>query len=996
MRNNLSRFAFAAILVAVLFTQAAFAYKVHLNQVGFGATAQKQAVYNGTPTGTITIRSIDGGTVKQTIPSGVPKTWEHSGELTNRLLDFSSVTTPGNYAIFENNTMISPPFQIGVSYDKLTRDALRFYYYHRADYAISGTYAEGFARSAGHSGKSATIYNFAGTSTSNTITSYRGWYDAGDYGRYVVNSGISVYTLLALYEKYADKIPALNIPPDGTLPLLLAEIKWNLDWMLTMQDVTDGGVYHKMTTKDFPDLSTTPAGDISSLMVMGKTTAATLDFAAVMAVASRIYRPLNPSYADQMLAAAKKAWNWATTNPVYCYNRNSDYLSTCDYKSNDPTNTGPYEDDDIDDEFFFAAVALSTVTDATEQSTLGLSTHINQFGNFYDAPSWKNVGTLGNYEIIRNKNKFQAKYDDVLNLLTRHADWMLSEYENGYGLPIGNIFWWGSNSEVTNIGILFMELYEATKNIKYKNAAQATFDYVLGRNPIDQSYVTGYGNKSPLYPHDRLTIGSYNGRVFPGQVVGGVASGCYDDGKYYDKSPVEGPAATRYKDDKNCPAWNEITINWNAPVAYLSAVLSEPDGSPIEKIELVTKIDNFANGSAAGITAGEVWDNSVVNQGAGTTTISNVPVFNASGKYAELVSVSISLPSWDDWAQAAIELNTENNGVLYDLAQCSNGFRYKYRGKAHRFSLDFKDNDLGVTYYYKNTMSDVNVGGEWTTITANYSNNKVSCNVDDHNVDCYSDFARDYYDGANCGGNSSCPTKKTIPLNLSKVKQINWIVRPFGGTPPLTVTGNLQIKDFECLGILTVIGSIEEKNCIDAGKIWENSECRDKRPDEICLEAGNTWVSGQCKTPAQICTDAGKVLSNDGITCRDKTPEEICLGAGKIWENGTCRDKTPAEACTATGGVWENGICNQPVQPIRLSQITSIRNILARTIDNAIILQNLPSNAKAEVYSLQGKRIYSTHSGNSQILKIPVQTKGMYIVKVSSGSEIKILRMAVR
>jgi len=129
-------------------------------------------------------------------------------------------------------------------------------------------------------------------------------------------------------------------------------------------------------------------------------------------------------------------------------------------------------------------------------------------------------------------------------------------------LPFKYVFWWGSNSNIGNTGILFMELYEATKDnpasIKYKRAAQATFDYILGRNPIDQSYVTGYGIKFPKFPHDRLTEYAYGGRVFPGQLVGGAAnSGCQGSDNYTTA------LATRYEDSHSCYGYNEIAINWN-------------------------------------------------------------------------------------------------------------------------------------------------------------------------------------------------------------------------------------------------------------------------------------------------------------------------------------------------------------------------------------------------------------------------------------------------
>jgi len=98
--------------------------------------------------------------------------------------------------------------------------------------------------------------------------------------------------------------------------------------------------------------------------------------------------------------------------------------------------------------------------------------------------------------------------------------------------------------------------------------------------------------------------------------------------------------------------------------------------------------------------------------------------------------------------------------------------------------------------------------------------------------------------------------------------------------------------------------------------------------------------------------------------------------------------KTPQDICEDGGGVWENSRCSTKI----LAQTASGRNILVSTMGNAIILQNLPRGAKVGVYNLQGKRIYSANSVNSQILKIPVQTKGMYIIKAGNQT----MRVVVR
>jgi len=97
--------------------------------------------------------------------------------------------------------------------------------------------------------------------------------------------------------------------------------------------------------------------------------------------------------------------------------------------------------------------------------------------------------------------------------------------------------------------------------------------------------------------------------------------------------------------------------------------------------------------------------------------------------------------------------------------------------------------------------------------------------------------------------------------------------------------------------------------------------------------------------------------------------------------------------CLAAGKVWENNQCIVPT-PTILPQLAA-GTIRAYAAGKTIVLENVPAGAKAEVYNIQGKRIYSANPDNLLILKIGVQT-GMYIVRVSSGSEKQILRVPVR
>jgi len=765
----------------ILLSFSAFSWaqgKVHVNQIGFGANAQKLAVYVGASPGVITIKSLD-GMVEQVLTLGEERSWSHSfsGEK-NRILDFTDIERAGHYAIFENGNQISPAFQIGVSYDELLQASMKFFYLQRSGTAIENQYAPGFARTAGHR-RGALIYDNAGTSTGqsiNTEESYRGWYDAGDYGRYVVNSGISTYTLLALYEKYANKMPNLNIPSEPGLSDLLAEIKWNLDWMLSMQ-AADGGVYHKMTTMSFPgDIA--PANDGGQLVVMGKTTAATLNFAAVMAVASRVYNSI------EYLNVAKRAWDWARANPNHYYYRSdvTQNFPASATRVTDPTSTGDYGDLDVTDEFFFAAAALLTVdVDISRQQAyfdIIEATKVNEWNDFYvGAAGWNSVGSLGTLEITRNKNSFSdIIYNRAVSDLIGNSGYFIDDLTNSYGLPFDNIFYWGSNSSAANTAIQLLEAYDLTKEDKYKNSAQAILDYILGRNPLGQSYVTGFGSKSPVNTHSRLAV-SY-GKVIPGQLAGGPSlNGCTGADNY------SNAGATRYQDNYNCYGYNEITINWNAPLAYLVAALSE-QGEEIEKFEAVTVIDDFANSNNSGAArTGEYWFAFPMGNATYSNQDALAPI-NYIANQAELLGITASMsdPGWGDFAGVSLGLQASNNGIEYNLSQCTDGFSYEYQGASHRFTFELENgiNAAGepifATFYGNTGRNDGQLlaSTSWTTVE-------------------FTSFTRDIYDG----------NAYDEALNWSRPGQFRWTVRPFGN--PWSITnGSLLIKNFKCLGMMAL------------------------------------------------------------------------------------------------------------------------------------------------------------------------------------------------
>ncbi|MDP9047839.1 MAG: glycoside hydrolase family 9 protein, partial [Bacteroidota bacterium] len=291
---------------------------IRLNQIGFYPDALKTAIILKGESGSFTVqtllnKTVFAGTLKKSIKPAFDgnTTW---------MADFSAFRTPGKYIISIPGVGASYPFTIKNSvHREVAAATIKAYYFMRASTPLREKYAGKWARAEGHPDTSVFIHASAASDKRPEgvkISSPRGWYDAGDYNKYIVNSGISTSTLLSLYEDFPAymKSVKLNIPETGNgVPDILNEVLWNLRWMLTMQDPNDGGVYHKLTNAVFdkfemPDKASAPR------YVVQKGTAATLDFAAVMAQASRIFKkfPLQlPGLADSCLEKATYAWGWA-------------------------------------------------------------------------------------------------------------------------------------------------------------------------------------------------------------------------------------------------------------------------------------------------------------------------------------------------------------------------------------------------------------------------------------------------------------------------------------------------------------------------------------------------------------------------------------------------------------------------------------------------------------------------------------------------------------
>ncbi|MCF0202349.1 MAG: glycoside hydrolase family 9 protein, partial [Bacteroidaceae bacterium] len=344
-------------------------------------------------------------------------------------------------------------------------------------------------------------------------------------------------------------------------------------WMLTMQD-EDGGVYHKLTTPEFEDF-VMPSECRKPRYVVKKTTCATLDFAATMALASRVFQPYErqtPGFSEKAINAAKKAYIWALKNPKVYYSQkelNNQY---------DPKiSTGEYGDNDSNDEFFWAACELYNST----QTNIYLLEIKSRKPKTFKAPVWGEVGSMGIMSWLtywsNNPRPRTPEITEIFDygkqMLVKWAD----EYINGvdktiYLSPFGNKkedFHWASMAEgAATEAIILAQAFNLTKEKKYLVNARRNADYIFGRNATGYCFVTGFGDKSPMHPHHRISASDNVEKPVPGLLVGGPNAKA-NEGDFYESEQPD----KRYADNQGSFMTNEIAINWNSALVVMTAAL---------------------------------------------------------------------------------------------------------------------------------------------------------------------------------------------------------------------------------------------------------------------------------------------------------------------------------------------------------------------------------------------------------------------------------------
>lgn len=503
-------------------------------------------------------------------------------------IDFSEAVVPGSYYILADNGERSHTFRIEENvYEALKSAVVKALYYQRCGCELVMEHAGVYTHKACHTAPSIFLEDYISKAPNpQQFDMTGGWHDAGDFGRYTSPAAVALAHLLYAYELFPEKLQMnLNIPESGNdMPDLLNECFYELTWLLKMQ-APDGGAYHKLTSFSHADFIM-PEEDSAQFIIYPVSSMATADFAAVMALASRVYAPFRPAFSKQALAAARKAWAWLETHP---------YIG---FHNPDGSNTGEYDDEcDLDERLWACAELLRTDRENAPMMQ-GKNTYLEKLKEYSAMPvsktdfGWTDVSGLAALTILFDPDHSAGCLEaDYKKVLFAEAD-RLCELQtvSGYRLAMKpDDFVWGSNMVVCNRAMLLIlaslladdrktadgrETADHRKAADYREAALNQLHYLLGRNALDISYVTGFGENAFRNPHNRPTFADGIELPMPGWVSGGPFKTPCDEAARA-RIP-EGTAPMKcYVDHVDSYSTNEITIYWNSPVAFMTAFFSE-------------------------------------------------------------------------------------------------------------------------------------------------------------------------------------------------------------------------------------------------------------------------------------------------------------------------------------------------------------------------------------------------------------------------------------
>lgn len=593
-------------------SQSEVSCQIRMTQVGFLVSGPKRIILNTQAASPLSWRVLDAAGSVVAVGESVPAGPDAASGVDVHVINIEAPLAQGDGYVIDACGQTSRPFAVQPDiYAGLSEDALRYFYHNRIGTPIEAQFVQGpeWARPESFNPVIATCFAgedmFGNTwpACGHELDVTGSWFDAGDFGVYGVNMGISIWTLQSAYERIEapDLLEAsgwadgrMQLPETGNgVSEILDEARWGLESLLALQ-IPDGAqvwtaalgatatrdqalklqnidgsglVHHKLSGRQWPPLPMWPWEDVQERVLYPPSTAATLALAATGAQCARLWAGKDDAFSARCYAAAIRAYDAAKRHPAILASNNFD-------------GSGGYTDDTLGDEFAWAAAELYITTGDPAyledlQSNPAFNTAMDTFG-------WADVGLMPAISLALNSDgRSAATAGQARQMVIRAADSALSVRDaEGYRVPLrASEYAWGSNSIALNRGLVLAAAYDLTSDVKYRDGAIDAMEYVLGRNIIDQSYVSGYGARPMQAPHHRIWAQSVD-PAFPPPPPGALSGGA-------NNIAMTDPVAMKLKgtcapmacwaDDAEAYALNEVAINWNAPLAALAIFLDQTE-----------------------------------------------------------------------------------------------------------------------------------------------------------------------------------------------------------------------------------------------------------------------------------------------------------------------------------------------------------------------------------------------------------------------------------
>ena len=555
------------------------------SQVGYANTSEKIARVMCEKNNTIVECRVVNADTKEVVLSGSTTKAKIDAAVSEKyigMFDFSSVTATGKYYI-STPYGVSHTFEIeDQPYNEAQDAIITALYYNRCgcdlDEAIVG---KNYVHTACHANaaKPAKILNVLNANTgkytfdkSKSVASdvfKGGLHDAGDYGRYVTPANQVVADCLFAYEMFKNGCTT-NVITDKqgeNIADVLDEARYEMEWIMRMQNPENGGVYFRIGTSEFAGWTETPTNDSlynsQGLLLSRESIKATAGAAGAAAQCYVVFKDIDADFANRCLTFAKKAYDFVVANE-----NNTEYNKSTPTNDSEAgaLNAGEYGSTEFYGDWYYAAAALYRATGDEAYNTKFKQIYdakINVYGFDIRSITAYSIGGAGSWNYLLNDKGDDTYQQNILAKMKSSAD----THKTNSGrdkfasvLQTGG-YVWGSNASISNILKNMAAVDYFSNTTTYEGVIRDVVNYFLGANPSGYSFVTGVGSKSPMQPHHRPSIyARHNGNnpPVPGWVVGGI----------YGKS---------YEDAENNYQTNEVCVYWNTSPMVAFAYVIEKD-----------------------------------------------------------------------------------------------------------------------------------------------------------------------------------------------------------------------------------------------------------------------------------------------------------------------------------------------------------------------------------------------------------------------------------